>query len=554
MIVGIDLDNTIINYNLAFEKALKVFKLKNQKFSFSSNPVENKEYLRRSIIKKRGIKLWQKIQGQVYGNLLLKNALIFPGVKRFIWRCKQRNNKVYIISHKTKYGAFDKKKVLLREVAKKFLKKQGILGGNSFSVDGIFFANDGESKAQIINKLGVDYFIDDLKVFINFFDNYKKNFRKRKTHLIHFNYKAQSKHNKNLSSKTKTLSSWHEIDLLINKFWTKKEIIKISSNVIKKKLLKASLITKGGNSALYKLFFPQKVYKLKFYPIDVEHDRLLSEINANNILQKINKNNFSKMLKFDRDLGYALYEWHSGKKIVQPTLKDIDFAINFIKALNKIKMKNFSKKINFSKDSCLNVIEIKKRIELKIKTLDRAKKKNLRLKKFLQKKFKPLLKKIFIYCKKKWEMKKGFFDNIERKDQSLCPMDFGFHNCIKKENKLIFFDFEYFGWDDPARLISDFIYHPRMKLTNYQVKYWIDKTCHFYGHTTKKRFNLVRYLHGLFWCLILLNDFVDKDWAKRVFANRNKKIFRNSVLHNQLEKAEKLFEKINFQFNEIKNG
>ena len=40
----------------------------------------------------------------------------------------------------------------------------------------------------------------------------------------------------------------------------------------------------------------------------------------------------------------------------------------------------------------------------------------------------------------------------------------------------------------------------------------------------KKRFNLVRYLYGLFWCLILLNDFVDKDWAKRVFANRNKNI------------------------------
>ena len=93
-----------------------------------------------------------------------------------------------------------------------------------------------------------------------------------------------------------------------------------------------------------------------------------------------------------------------------------------------------------------------------------------------------------------------------------------------------------------------------MKLTKYQVKYWIDKTCHFYGYNTEKRFNLVRYLYGLFWCLILLNDFVDKDWAKRVFANRNKKISRKSVLHNQLEKAEKLFEKINLQFSEIKNG
>ena len=81
MIIGIDLDNTIINHDAAFEKALKIFNIKNQHFSFSSNPVENKEHLRRSIIQKKGLKLWQKIQGQVYGSLLFHNAKIFPGVK-----------------------------------------------------------------------------------------------------------------------------------------------------------------------------------------------------------------------------------------------------------------------------------------------------------------------------------------------------------------------------------------------------------------------------------------------------------------------------------------
>ena len=42
-------------------------------------------------------------------------------------------------------------------------------------------------------------------------------------------------------------------------------------------------------------------------------------------------------------------------------------------------------------------------------------------------------------------------------DKCLSPSDFGFHNVIVEKDKILrFIDFEYAGWDDPAKMVSDF--------------------------------------------------------------------------------------------------
>jgi len=43
------------------------------------------------------------------------------------------------------------------------------------------------------------------------------------------------------------------------------------------------------------------------------------------------------------------------------------------------------------------------------------------------------------------------------------PSDFGFHNALRLgDGSLAFLDFEYFGQDDPVRLVGDFLLHPGM--------------------------------------------------------------------------------------------
>ena len=50
--------------------------------------------------------------------------------------------------------------------------------------------------------------------------------------------------------------------------------------------------------------------------------------------------------------------------------------------------------------------------------------------------------------------------------RTLAPSDFGFHNTLRYANgALAFVDFEYFGWDDPAKLTADIMLHPGRPLS-----------------------------------------------------------------------------------------
>jgi hypothetical protein len=55
-------------------------------------------------------------------------------------------------------------------------------------------------------------------------------------------------------------------------------------------------------------------------------------------------------------------------------------------------------------------------------------------------------------------------DSIERKDLCISPSDFGFHNAIQTEKGVKFFDFEFAGWDDPAKASIDFVLQPRVRV------------------------------------------------------------------------------------------
>ena len=103
MIIGIDLDNTIIDYrNTFWHTALSTgIYTERHKNSFSNNhgQVPNKNEIKNHLIlEEDGNYKWESLQCQVYGQYI-HNACIFPGVANFLLHCKVRGVKVYIISH-----------------------------------------------------------------------------------------------------------------------------------------------------------------------------------------------------------------------------------------------------------------------------------------------------------------------------------------------------------------------------------------------------------------------------------------------------------------------
>jgi len=118
------------------------------------------------------------------------------------------------------------------------------------------------------------------------------------------------------------------------------------------------------------------------------------------------------------------------------------------------------------------------------------------------------------------------------------------HNTIENgAGELSFIDFEYFGWDDPAKLVADFTWHPSMSLTPAHTQKFIGEAATIFKNDPEfhDRLRLVYPLYGLRWALIVLNCFIDENWSRqRATENQN----RDQVKVTQLQIAVKFVERV----------
>ena len=87
-----------------------------------------------------------------------------------------------------------------------------------------------------------------------------------------------------------------------------------------------------------------------------------------------------------------------------------------------------------------------------------------------------------------------------------------------KDGALKFFDFEYFGWDDPVKLISDFYFNLGMNLNGEMKRCWIEKSSELLLPKQQIRLFAHLPLYGCIWVLIGLNEYKNETWERRVAA------------------------------------
>lgn len=124
----------------------------------------------------------------------------------------------------------------------------------------------------------------------------------------------------------------------------------------------------------------------------------------------------------------------------------------------------------------------------------------------------------------------------------LSPSDFGFHNTLRRpDGTLAFLDFEYFGWDDPAKLACDTLLHPQLDLTVPLRRRLFANLNQVYGGDADfpRRFRLLYPVLSLNWCLIVLNAFTREGASRHRFANSNQ-----SVRQERLKDAQSRLDKL----------
>lgn len=127
----------------------------------------------------------------------------------------------------------------------------------------------------------------------------------------------------------------------------------------------------------------------------------------------------------------------------------------------------------------------------------------------------------------------------------LSPSDFGFHNSLHTpEGKFSFIDFEYAGWDDPAKLLCDFLLHPGISVNGRLLPHFLAplKAVDINLTSAIDRARLLFPLLALRWCCIILNVFVPQWAARRQFADPawNKQ----SAQAEQLDKAQRMLARL----------
>ena len=185
--IGIDLDNTIINYQNSFKKFLK-----SKNINFNSINKKKIKFIANNSTK---IKSWTHAQEEIYGKYIVF-AKPFKFFKDFEKFALKNNIKLFIVSHKTKFSQFSKK-YNLHSQSNKWLKN------NIYKkMYKIYYVKTVNQKIKKIANLNPDYFIDDLIEIFN-----HKNFPK-KVKKIHFS--------KIKTNNLCTFSNWNEIKIYIN--------------------------------------------------------------------------------------------------------------------------------------------------------------------------------------------------------------------------------------------------------------------------------------------------------------------------------------------------
>lgn len=156
MRIGIDLDNTIINYNALFHFAALGYGL------ISRHVPPHKQTIKHYIQTRQGRDAWTRLQAEVYGPLI-DYAEPFAGVRDFLEQCHRHGYPVCILSHKTRLPALGEPHDL-HAAARGWLENQGWFddAGLGLTRDNVEFHESREEKIHAIQRRACDLFIDDL--------------------------------------------------------------------------------------------------------------------------------------------------------------------------------------------------------------------------------------------------------------------------------------------------------------------------------------------------------------------------------------------------------
>jgi hypothetical protein len=291
-------------------------------------------------------------------------------------------------------------------------------------------------------------------------------------------------------------------------------------------VLGMSRVAGGRNSRVYRVDAGDRVFALKRYPSleDDPRDRLGVEAAALEWMGQHGLDMVPRLVATDRGSNSALLSWEEGSQVREVGPSDIDQAGDFLRRLAMLPGSARFPATHLAAGACLSGAEIERQIRKRAGDLHRLEGEPA-LRFFLTEQFARSLEDTLSTARKALSSSGCSFEvDLAHEQRRLVPSDFGFHNALRdKEGRLTFVDFEYFGWDDPAKLTADMLLHPGTPVAPQLRSRFHAAAEKLYGDDPDFATRLRAFLplFGLRWVLILLNEFHPERWRKRMLAGAN---------------------------------
>lgn len=527
--VGIDFDNTIADYDQAFPRVAKLLGIE----SLATTKTALRDELRSTD---DGEAVWQRLQGLVYGRYI-NEARLHHGVLEFVRRARLAGHEIFVVSHKTEFGHQDESLTPLREAARGWLAKHGVTGSEPHQLpqSDVHFASDRNSKIRIIDDLLLDVFVDDLpEVLLH------PRFPTR-TRRILFSDAAPAVNsgaqNATESQQLTPTSSWRDIGLELLGELTESEVIKLARVEWPQVPISAARKIIGyGNSRIFKVEAHDASYALKSYP-DLRHDSRPRRATEWGALTASHAAGLPvpRPQATSESLNWSLIEWLDGTRLDSDLSEFVTHAVHFVDGLRTLS-RSAGAKFDLATEACLAPSTVLKQIDARMARLAVLQEQNLAryLRNEIQIARDAATNRATAMLGGAWETE------LAPSHRILSPSDFGYHNALKtKSGRVVFFDLEYFGWDDPVKLVADFLLHPGSALGHESQQRWINDMLTRFSDDEGfvVRLDACLPLYVVRWALIMLNEFLSDKSRNRLQARGTLEEELPRLQASQLEKS-----------------
>ena len=315
----------------------------------------------------------------------------------------------------------------------------------------------------------------------------------------------------------------------------------------------------GRNSQIYKVAVddtPCFALKVYFRHAADNRDRLATEYNSFSYLWENGFRNIPRPIITDHERGWAVYQFIEGEKIPpgQAGETDVNAFVDLLGRLRELSRQPESRRLGAASEAFFAVDQVLTNVQQRWQRLNAAESDTpvfQSLRKFLDHDLTPLLERVMPWSRARLQAAgMSTAQELAYEHRTLSPSDCGFHNALRqRDGRIIFLDFEYFGWDDPAKMISDFLLHPAMDLSADLKKRFVSALLRRFADFPElvDRVESVYPLFGLKWCMILLNEFLSDSLQRRQFA-AVAVTDRAALQMQQLDKARRMLNHIRSEY------